>query len=39
MINKILDFTVKALLVFGAGGLLLGLFFTLELLFGTHICH
>jgi hypothetical protein len=39
MIDKILDFTVKTLIVFGAGGLLLGLFFTLELLFGTNICH
>ena len=39
MIDKILDFTIKTLIVFGAGGLLFGLFFTLELLFGTHICH
>jgi hypothetical protein len=39
MIDKIINFIINTLLVFGAGGLLLGLFFTLELLFGTHICH
>jgi hypothetical protein len=39
MIDSFINFIIKVLLVFGAGGLLLGLFFTLELLFGSHICH
>lgn len=36
---KIFDIVIKVLIFFGFVGLLIGIFFMLELLFGTHICH
>lgn len=36
---KIFDIVIKVLMFFGGVGLLIGIFFMLELLFGTHICH
>jgi len=37
--DKVIDFVIKCLMFFGGVGLLIGIFFTFELLFGTHICH
>lgn len=36
---KFFDIVIKVLMFFGAVGLLIGIFFMLELLFGTYICH
>ncbi len=33
------DIVIKVLMFFGFVGLLIGIFFMLELLFGTFICH
>jgi len=37
--DKVMDFIIKCLMFFGGVGLLIGIFFTLELLFGNNICH
>jgi hypothetical protein len=36
---KLFDIVVKVLMIGGCAGLFIGVFFTFELLFGTHICH
>jgi len=36
---KIFDIVIKVLMLGGCVGLMIGTFFILELLFGTHICH
>jgi hypothetical protein len=37
--EEVIGFIVKCLMFCGCVGLLIGTFFMLELLFGTHICH